>query len=94
MSGGWGLVGLEDLFPTLLTAMGAERPAHRLHGSDVTPLLTGNDRPPAWRDAYYIENVTFGGLEGLNVLPGRRKGWLNETLIANPRNAGTVRGWA
>jgi arylsulfatase A-like enzyme len=64
------MVGLEDLYPTLLRVARAPLPRHALHGRDLVPLLRG-ERPRDWRQAAYLETVTFGGLEGLRVLPGR-----------------------
>ncbi len=64
------MVGLEDLYPTLLSAAQAPVPDRALHGRDLVPLLRG-ERPDGWREAAYLETVTFGGLEGLRVLPGR-----------------------
>jgi arylsulfatase A-like enzyme len=42
-----------DIVPTLLDALGLERPAHRLEGESLLPLLRGN--APAWRDSVYSE---------------------------------------
>lgn len=66
------LVGLEDLFATVISLSGAAEPEHGQHGRDLTPLLTLGRTVP-WRQEYYVENVTFGGLSGLNVLPGREQ---------------------
>jgi arylsulfatase A-like enzyme len=42
-----------DIVPTVLEALGIDRPAHRLEGASLLPLLHGG--APAWRDSVYSE---------------------------------------
>ena len=61
-------MGLQDLMPTLLEVAGVE-PPHPMHGRSLVPLLKAE--APAWREAYYVENTTILGTEGLRILHGR-----------------------
>ena len=42
-----------DIVPTILEALGVERPTHRLEGTSLLPLLHGG--APAWRDTVFSE---------------------------------------
>lgn len=64
-------VGLQDLAPTMVDYAGIDR-APAMHGASLRPFLEG--RAPAWRDAFYIENLTEGRptLDGFHI--GRKDG--------------------
>ena len=50
------MVGLQDLMPTILDYAGCSIPPY-LHGVSLRPFLGGLS--PEWRQAYYVENITF-----------------------------------
>ena len=75
------MVGLQDLMPTLLEWAGIENPGY-LHGRSLAPLLAGES--PTWRDACYIQNITFrNNIEQRCIRTERWKLILNDW----PRNA-------
>ena len=56
-------VGVQDVAPTMMDAAGIEVPGE-LHGKS---MLAVSDKPDAsFRDAYYVENLTYRKLEWLN----------------------------
>jgi arylsulfatase A len=55
------LVGMPDIYRTLLSVAGAKLPDHRLDGHDLTPFLTGQEKSAPRKEYFYFRR----GLEAL-----------------------------